>query len=290
MPLSPPTLFDMNLKEIERVVGMIQSHIFKNSNAYSTGMLKSHFRGSGLQFREHQVYVPGDDVRFIDWKVSARSTNTYIKTFEEERNVEIVLFLDLSQTLLYGYNQISKLQALIEIIGLLYLLAGQTQDVVRVIIWSNKTLNLPPKKGKEGLTLFISFLEKLGVIDKNGQVVVKQDHVLDTIPEVSKIAQIKSYLARRKEVIYLGDMSLIKDKNTWDKLLDKKHMHCFRVYSPIDKNHDLPFLFKTKNPISGKSLVTDLKRTDEQALFVKERYKEIGVHERYLEKFVRELV
>ena len=174
MPLSPPTLFDMNLKEIERVVGMIQSHIFKNSNAYSTGMLKSHFRGSGLQFREHQVYVPGDDVRFIDWKVSARSTNTYIKTFEEERNVEIVLFLDLSQTLLYGYNQISKLQALIEIIGLLYLLAGQTQDVVRVIIWSNKTLNLPPKKGKEGLTLFISFLDmtfKYWVLSKKVQAI-----------------------------------------------------------------------------------------------------------------------
>ena len=55
----------MNLKEIERVVGMIQTHIFRNSNAYSAGMLKSHFRGSGLQFREHQIYVPGDDVRRV---------------------------------------------------------------------------------------------------------------------------------------------------------------------------------------------------------------------------------
>ena len=89
----------MNLKEIERVVGMIQAHIFRNSNAYSAGMLKSHFRGSGLQFREHQVYVPGDDVRFIDWKLSARAPNVYVKTFEEERNVEIVVFVDLSHTL-----------------------------------------------------------------------------------------------------------------------------------------------------------------------------------------------
>lgn len=280
----------MNLKEIERVVGMIQSHIFKNSNAYATGMLKSHFRGSGLQFREHQVYVPGDDVRFIDWKLSARSSNTYIKTFEEDRNVEIVVLLDLSQTLLYGYKDVSKLQALIEIIGLLYLLAGQSHDVIRVIIWANKTISLPPKKGKEGLTVFISILEKLGVIDSEGQVITRNTNVTNTLSELAKIAQVKSYLARRKEVIYLGDMSLVSDKELWSKLLDKKHMHCFRIYSPIDKNNNFPFLFKTKNPITGKSLVTDLKGSIAETMFVKERYKEIGVHERYLEKFVRELV
>lgn len=279
----------MNLKEIERVVGMIQSHIFKNSNAYATGMLKSHFRGSGLQFREHQVYVPGDDVRFIDWKLTARSNNTYIKTFEEDRNVEIVVLLDLSQTLLYGYNEVSKLQALIEIIGLLYLLAGQSHDVIRVIIWANKTISLPPKKGKEGITVFISILEKLGVIDSEGQVIIRNSMVTNSLTETAKIAQVKTYLARRKEVIYLGDMSLVTDKEQWSKLLDKKHMHCFRIYSPIDKNNNFPFLFKTKNPISGKSLVTDLKGSSVETMFVKERYKEIGVHERYLEKFVREL-
>jgi uncharacterized protein (DUF58 family) len=249
----------MNLKEIERVVGLIQSHIFKNSNAYASGMLKSHFRGSGLQFREHQIYVPGDDVRFIDWKLSARSSNTYIKTFEEERNVEIVVFVDLSQTLFYGYNDVSKLQAIIEIVALLYLLAGETQDVIRVIIWSEKTYNLPPKKGKEGLTLFISCLEKLGVIDANGKVVLKQTKGLSSISENTKITQMKSYLARRKEVIYLGDLSLMKDRPLWEKILDKKNMHCFRVYSPIDKNNDVPFMVKTKDPTSGKAVVGDLR-------------------------------
>jgi hypothetical protein len=280
----------MNLKEIERVVGMIQSHIFKNSNAYATGMLKSHFRGSGLQFREHQIYVPGDDVRFIDWKLSARSDHTYIKTFEEDRNVEIVVFLDLSQTLFYGYNQVSKLQALIEIIALLYLLAGETHDAIRVIIWANKTINLPPKKGKEGLTLFISMLEKLNVIDADGKVKISGNDINNILPELSKVAQIKAFLARRKEVIYLGDLSLMKDRNVWDKLLDKKHMHCFRIFSPVDKNIGMPFLFKTKNAATGKSIISDLKGSNEQALFVKERFKEIGVHERYLERFVRELV
>jgi uncharacterized protein (DUF58 family) len=280
----------MNLREIERVVGMVQSHIFRNSNAYSTGMLKSHFRGSGLQFREHQVYVPGDDVRFIDWKLSAKTDNVYVKTFEEERNVEIVVFLDLSPTLLYGYKEVSKLQAMIEIIALLYVLAGQTHDLIRVNLWTDKTINLPPKKGQEGLTLFISVLEKLKLIDEDGKVIISQSKNVNTQTEESKIAQMKAFLARRKEVIYLGDLSLVKSKPVWEKILDKKNMHCFRIYSPIDKNTNLPFLFKTRNPSNNKSLVTDLKGQESAPMFVKERFKEIGVHERYLEKFVRELV
>jgi hypothetical protein len=280
----------MNLKEIERVVGMIQSHIFKNSNAYSTGMLKSHFRGSGLQFREHQVYVPGDDVRFIDWKLSARSSNTYIKTFEEERNVEIVVFVDLSPTLFYGYQGVSKLQAIVEIVGLLYLLAGQTHDLVRVIIWGHETVNLPPKKGKEGLTVFISMLERMGLIDKNGAFVLSSEASLDTQSELNKVTQIKAFLARRKEVIYLGDLSLINDYSLWNKLLTKKSMHCFRVLSPIDKNTHIPFLLKARHPHGGKSMVTEIKGEERHPLGLKERFKEIGVHERYLEKFVKELV
>jgi uncharacterized protein (DUF58 family) len=280
----------MNLKEIERVVGMIQTHIFRNSNAYSTGMLKSHFRGSGLQFREHQVYVPGDDVRFIDWKLSARSSNVYIKTFEEERNVEIVVFLDLSHTLLYGFNEVSKLQALIEIVALLYILAGQTHDLVRVIVWSHKTINLPPKKGKEGLTLFISMLEKLGLLNADGKVVLQQGKTLNTHTESNKIAQIKAFLARRKEVIYLGDLSLIENHETWDRILDKKNMNCFRIFSPVDKSGGMPFLLKVKNPLSGKGMVNDLSSKVEEPLFIKKRFKEIGVHERYLERFIKELV
>ncbi len=280
----------MNLKEIERVVGMIQSQIFRNSNAYATGMLKSHFRGSGLQFREHQVYVPGDDVRFIDWKLSARSPNVYIKTFEEERNVEIVVCFDLSHTLLYGFEGKSKLEAMIEIVALLYILAGETHDMVRVIIWGEKTINLPPKRGKEGLTIFISSLEKMGLLDQNGKVQLTYDGKMNTHTEVMKITQVKAFLAKRKEVIYLGDLSLVKDRVLWGKIFDKKHMHCFRIYSPVDKNTVMPFLFKARNPQTGKSIVTDIRSHEDDPMFVKERFKEIGVHERYLEKFVKELV
>ena len=133
-------------------------------------------------------------------------------------------------------------------------------------------------------------LEKLGLIDENGKVIIQQKNNLNQLTEENKIAQIKSFLARRKEVIYLGDMSLVEDRNVWDKILDKKNMNCFRIFSPIDKNVKVPFLMKTKNPNSNKSSISELKANKEEKLFSKERFKEIGVHQRYLESFVKELV
>ena len=59
----------MDIKEIERVVASVQHAVFRNANNVAAGVLRSRFRGAGLQFREHQVYAPGDDVRFIDWKL-----------------------------------------------------------------------------------------------------------------------------------------------------------------------------------------------------------------------------
>ena len=100
----------MNLLEIEKIVSKIQSNLFKNSNSFSVGMLKSHFKGAGLQFKEHQVYNPGDDVRFIDWKLSAKTQNTFVKTFEEERNVEINVVIDVSNSMFVGYKNVSKLR------------------------------------------------------------------------------------------------------------------------------------------------------------------------------------
>ncbi len=105
----------MDIHAVRRAVSKIKGGLFKNSNSQAIGMLKSHFKGTGLQFKEHQVYMPGDEVRFIDWKMLAKTAHPYVKTFEEERNVEIVVAIDASPSMLYGHKGISKLQAAIEI-------------------------------------------------------------------------------------------------------------------------------------------------------------------------------
>ena len=77
----------MKINEVRKIVGRLRVNLFKRANSFSIGMLKTQFRGTGLQFKEHQVYSFGDDVRFIDWKILAKTNHPYIKTFEEERNI-----------------------------------------------------------------------------------------------------------------------------------------------------------------------------------------------------------
>jgi len=101
----------------------------------------------------------------------------------------------------------------------------------------------------------------------------------------------KSFLARRKEVVYLGDLSLVENKNLWSRLMDRKNMNCFKIFSPIDKNEQISFWLKTLSFPSKKESVIDISSKNAETPFEKkERLKEIGVHEKYLERFIKELL
>ena len=82
----------MNFEEVEKLAKQIQAKLFKNSSSTIQGIYRSRFKGSGITFKEHKIYSHGDDVRFIDWKVSTRNEKMYVKTFEEERNVRYQYF------------------------------------------------------------------------------------------------------------------------------------------------------------------------------------------------------
>ena len=160
----------MDLKSVERTVAKIKNSLFKNSNSFSIGMLKSKFRGTGLQFKEHQVYSHGDDVRFIDWKILAKTSNPYIKTFEEERNVEIVVVIDATETMMTGYNGVSKLQASVELCCLLYLLAKESGDYVHAVIVSDRVTSLRRASGEAGVISLVSALERDELMNSRGNI------------------------------------------------------------------------------------------------------------------------
>lgn len=276
----------MNLKEIEKVVASIQTHLFRNSNSFSVGMLKSHFRGAGLQFKEHQVYNPGDDVRFIDWKLSAKTNTTFIKTFEEERNIEIYSIIDLSESLLTGYKNVSKLQAAIEITCLLYLLAEKTKDNIIPVIFTDKAQILPVASGRAGITLFISQLEKMGILDEHGKINLAYEFD-QAMEEKKKLTLIKSLLARGKEVVFLSDFGATQNLADFNKLFYRRNLHCIKLESPLDNLAKLPYLVfgKKKNE---KVLSRQYSMNKQDSLTG--RYKSINVADRYLEKFVREML
>ena len=284
----------MNLTAVEKVVGKIQSSLFKNSNHFSIGMLKSHFKGSGLQFKEHQVYTHGDDVRFLDWKMLAKTNNPYIKTFEEERNVEIVVFLDIGPSMLMGHNGITKLQAAVEITCLLYLLAQETDDLVKCNLVGNDLFTLPSKRGKEGIVMLVSELEKHNLLDEGGNYNVfnQEHHRVNTIKNENYI---KQSLMRKKEVVLLSDFYNYVPHENVRSILYNRNLHCFQLISPFDEYKKRPFSIFSISSERGKLIETQANTMSEKlSIDLKNsfgnKFKKLKLESRYLEDFVKEML
>lgn len=114
-----------------------------------TGEFESAFRGQGMEFEEFREYVPGDDIRAIDWNVTARMDKPYIKIYREEREQSVMLLVDVSKSLDYGSQKKSKKEYITEFAALIAYAASQTQDKVGLILFSDVIEKfIPPKKGK----------------------------------------------------------------------------------------------------------------------------------------------
>lgn len=103
-----------------------------------------------MLFKEVREYQAGDDIRFIDWNVSARFGHPYSKLFEEERELTVMLLVDISASSLFGTSNASKKDLITEIAAILSFSAVNNQDKIGVILFSDKVEKyLPPKKGKQ---------------------------------------------------------------------------------------------------------------------------------------------
>ena len=278
----------MNIKEIHKIVGLIKTNLFKNSNSISVGMLKSHFKGRGLIFKDHRPYSHGDDIRFIDWKLLAKSQNPYIKTFEEERNIEISIVLDATPTMLMGYKGTSKLKAAIEITCLLYLLAKETHDYIHVFVVKNNIFHIQKSSGEEGITRFIAALTKNRILTPKGDV----NYDIEDFKKISS-KQIYVYLARyikkNSEIIFLSDFLDFLDDNYLKRFLKNERTHFFRCLSPLEELSTNFFRILSKGAEGKYIWEPHTKTKREQFNQLGKRVKQLKIDERYLESFVKEM-
>lgn len=129
----------------------------KLSNQIFSGSYHSAFKGRGISFSEVREYHYGDDVRQIDWNVTARSGKPFIKVFEEERELTMMLLIDVSQSSFFGTQVEFKNHILAEISGILAFSAITNNDKVGVIFFSSEVEKfIPPKKGKTHILRIIS--------------------------------------------------------------------------------------------------------------------------------------
>ncbi len=115
-----------------------------------TGEYHSAFKGKGMSFKEVREYAAGDDIRFIDWNVSARFGHTFSKVFEEERELTVMLLVDISNSSLFGTTHARKRDIITEIGAVLSFSAVNNADKIGVIFYSDVIeAYIPPKKGKQ---------------------------------------------------------------------------------------------------------------------------------------------
>ncbi|WP_439130201.1 DUF58 domain-containing protein [Polaribacter sp.] len=139
----------MDTKEILKKVRKIEIKTKRLSNDIFGGEYHSSFKGRGMTFSEVRQYQFGDDVRGIDWNVTARYNEPYVKVFEEERELTMMLMVDVSGSELFGTTNQFKKDTVTEIAATLAFSATQNNDKVGLILFSDDIeLFIPPKKGK----------------------------------------------------------------------------------------------------------------------------------------------
>ncbi len=140
----------MEITELLKKVRALEIKSRRLTNHLFTGEYHTAFRGQGMAFKEVREYQPGDDIRFIDWNVSARMSNTYSKVFEEERELSVYLLIDVSASSLFGTFKQNKKELITEMAAVLAFSAVTNNDKAGLIFFSDKVEKyIPAKKGKE---------------------------------------------------------------------------------------------------------------------------------------------
>lgn len=228
----------IDLKKVRKIASQVQKSLFRDANAISTGLFKTQFRGSGLQFREHQIYEPGDDIRFIDWKLSAKMRKTYVKTFEEERNVEIDVVIDLTPSMMLGFKEVSKTQAAMELAAMLGMIAQKTGDKIKVIILSSVILESSKLVGGAFVTALIMLMQKINLFTEEG--VINRDAEIHSAKSENRIKTIKRLLASKKQVIFLSDFSEV-DLVIFKPFWGRRNFHPVQLLIPLDLANKKPY-------------------------------------------------
>lgn len=146
----------METTELLKKVRKIEIKTRGLSNQIFSGEYHSAFKGRGMAFSEVREYQPGDDIRAIDWNVTARFNSPFIKIFEEERELTVMLLVDVSASENFGTQKQLKKDLLTEICAVLAFSAIQNNDKIGVIFFSDKIEKfIPPKKGKSHILRII---------------------------------------------------------------------------------------------------------------------------------------
>ena len=245
-----------DVKELMAKVGKIRILTNRLIDDQLAGDYHSTFKGQGVEFDEVRPYVPGDDVRTIDWNVTARIGEPFIKRFSEERELTVLFLVDISGSQAYGSVTGSKAELAAEVTALLALTAIRNQDKIGLVLFSDKIVKyIPPRKGRQPVMRIVR------------EVLAAEDDAMGGT-DVAGAIRFLNGVQKRKCVVFL--VSDFQDYGTndetsrfasWKNLLQvaaRRHdVVCVDVSDPAE--HRLPNagLVELEDPETGELVLVD---------------------------------
>ncbi|WP_445386602.1 DUF58 domain-containing protein [Robiginitalea sp. IMCC44478] len=212
----------MDTKELLKKVRKIEIKTRRLSDHIFGGEYHSTFKGRGMTFSEVRQYQYGDDVRSIDWNVTARTNEPHVKVFEEERELTMMLLVDVSGSEFFGTVDQFKREVLTEISATLAFSALQNNDKAGLILFSDQVeLFIPPKKGKSHVLRIIRELLEFE----------PQSHKTD----LSQALKFLSNVLKKKSIVFVLSDFIAEDYEQTLKITGKKHdLTGIRIYDPME--------------------------------------------------------
>ena len=194
------------LKKV-RLIEIKTRHIVNNIFG---GEYHSAFKGMGMEFAEVREYYPGDDIRAIDWNVTARTGKPFIKKYDEERELTVMLIVDVSASGFFGTGDSLKSDIMIELASILSFSAIKNNDKVGLLLFSDKIEEfIPPKKGKSHVLRVIREMIYHKAKDRKTDISIALEHIQKVL--------------KRKSIIFLLSDFWDDSYQQTMKLINKKH-------------------------------------------------------------------
>ncbi len=200
----------MDTKELLKKVRKIEIKTKGLTSQIFSGEYHSAFKGKGMAFNEVREYALGDEIRTIDWNVTARFNEPFVKVFEEERELTVMLIIDVSPSGMFGTKEQLKRETITELCAVLAFSASSNKDRIGVILFSDKVEKyIPPKKGKSHI---LQIIRTLLNVEPQG----KSTNIESALQFLSKIQ-------KKKATIFLISDFKSKAYDNALKIVSRKH-------------------------------------------------------------------
>jgi uncharacterized protein (DUF58 family) len=225
-----------DLKQIKR----LHLQLGKEADSHFVGEYRASFRGQGMEFEDVRQYVPGDDVRRIDWNVTARTGLPHVKEFREEREMSILLAVDVSASMNFG----SKKRLCAQLAGAIAFAAMRNQDRIGLILFGQKVHKVLPPQKKNGYAWRI--IREVFTCNQN-----------DKGTLFSPMVDVVKRVAHRKSVVCVLSDFISSDWRTVTRLTCRHRLHALMIHDQLENMLPSIGLLDVEDSESGQTRLVD---------------------------------